>query len=63
VQGGFPEKKMWPEKAISSVASSGQTEGDFLMTKSNLSIANELTISRREVLTFATSSFIATQMP
>ena len=33
------------------------------MIKSKLSIANELTISRRKVLTFAASSFIATQMP
>jgi hypothetical protein len=33
------------------------------MTKSNLSIANELTFSRRKILTFAASSFIATQMP
>jgi hypothetical protein len=33
------------------------------MTKSILSISNEMTISRREVLTFAASSFVAIQMP
>ena len=33
------------------------------MTNSNLSIANGLTVSRRKVLTFAASSFIATQVP